>query len=63
MCAETTPSSSVEDAPPVLEFKEKSDEVQLEPTQDEMERERLSSRAEQVSGLKPITIDCVVVFM
>ncbi len=41
-----TPPSSVEDTPPVLE---KGDEVQLEPTQDEMERERLATRAEQVS--------------
>ena len=48
---EVTPSPK-EDTPPVLEPKskdEKGDEVQLEPTQDEMERERLMSKAEQVS--------------
>lgn len=52
----TTPGTTTEDTPPVLEATkdEKSEEdVQLEPTQDEMERERLTARAEQV-GNRPL---------
>lgn len=36
------------------ETKTEGDNVQLEPTESEMERERLMSRAEQVSDLKKL---------
>ena len=59
----TTPGTTTEDTPPVLEATkdEKSEEeVQLEPTQDEMERERLTARAEQVSNRHLFILICDV---
>ena len=59
----TTPGTTTEDTPPVLEATkdEKSEEeVQLEPTQDEMERERLTARAEQVSNRPLFILICDV---